>query len=74
MHYDCLIVDDEVELAQMTCECFQMFDVSCTWTADAKACLQLLAQHEIALLLLGRETPRSRSGSRPSGEPDICWR
>lgn len=52
MHYDCLIVDDEVELAQMTCEYFQMFDVSCTWTADAKACLQLLAQHEIDLLLL----------------------
>lgn len=52
MHYDCLIVDDEVELAQMTCEYFQMFDVSCIWAADAASCLQLLTEHEIDLLLL----------------------
>ena len=26
MHYDCLIVDDEIELARMTAEYFEMFD------------------------------------------------
>ena len=26
MHYNCLLVDDEIELAEMTCEYFNMFD------------------------------------------------
>ena len=26
MHYNCLIVDDEKELADATCEYFEMFD------------------------------------------------
>ena len=34
MHYQCLIVDDELELAQMTCEYFQMFDVSCAYVGS----------------------------------------
>lgn len=28
MHFNCLIIDDEVDLAKMTCEYFQMFDKS----------------------------------------------
>ena len=27
-HYNCLIIDDETDLAEMTCEYFQMFGVS----------------------------------------------
>ena len=34
MHYQCLILDDELELAQMTCEYFQMFDVSCSYVGS----------------------------------------
>ena len=28
MHYNCLIIDDEEDLARMTAEYFRMFDVS----------------------------------------------
>lgn len=52
MHYNCLIVDDEIELAQMTCEYFQMFEVSCAYVADAKACEDFLSQHTVDILLL----------------------
>ncbi len=38
MHYNCLIVDDETDLSQMTCEYFQMFDVSCASVENAKEC------------------------------------
>ena len=35
MHYNCLIVDDEIELAQATQEYFSLFDVSCATVATA---------------------------------------
>lgn len=57
MHYDCILVDDEAELAQMTCEYFQMFDVSCTWTRSAEGCLALLKEHTADLLLLDINLP-----------------
>lgn len=34
MHYNCLIVDDEEDLARMTCEYFQLFDISCEQVPD----------------------------------------
>lgn len=52
MHYNCLIVDDEVDLAKMTCEYFEMFDVSCTYTDTAKSCLSFLEEHTVDILLL----------------------
>ena len=52
MHYNCLIVDDEKELAQMTCEYFNLFDVTSIWTDSAKGCEELLAQHTVDILLL----------------------
>ncbi len=52
MHINCLIVDDEIELAQMTCEYFQMFDVSCDYVETAQACLEYLNKNTINLLLL----------------------
>lgn len=57
MHYDCILVDDEAELAQMTCEYFQMFDVSCTWTGSAEGCLALLESHTADLILLDITLP-----------------
>lgn len=52
MHYNCLIVDDEVDLAKMTCEYFEMFDVSCVYMDTAKSCLSFLEEHTVDILLL----------------------
>ena len=52
MHYNCLIVDDEKELAQMTCEYFNLFDVSAVWTDTAKGCEQMMEAHSFDLILL----------------------
>lgn len=52
MHYNCLIVDDEVELSKMTCEYFQMFGVSCAFVESAKECETFLKENTIDILLL----------------------
>lgn len=52
MHYNCLIVDDEIDLTKMTCEYFQMFDVSCGYVEESEACLEFLRKHEVDILLL----------------------
>lgn len=52
MHYNCLIVDDEVDLAKMTCEYFRMFDISCAYVEQARACMEFLERNAVDLLLL----------------------
>lgn len=52
MHYNCLIVDDEKELAQATCEYFTMFQTSCAWVESADECERFLEQNTIDVLLL----------------------
>lgn len=52
MHYNCLIVDDEADLAKMTCEYFELFDVSCAFVTDAAACKEFLGTNQVDLLLL----------------------
>lgn len=52
MHYQCLIVDDELELAQMTCEYFQMFDVSCACVGTIAEYEAFMKENTIDLLLL----------------------
>ena len=52
MHYNCLIVDDEIELAKMTAEYFQMFDISTEYVDSAAACYDFLEKNDIDLLLL----------------------
>lgn len=52
MHYNCLIVDDETELAQITCEYFKMFDVTCTYVENAAQCHRFLKEHEADMLLM----------------------
>lgn len=52
MHVQCLIVDDEVELAQMTCEYFEMFGVSCKYVETAWECLAFLDENTAGLILL----------------------
>ena len=52
MHYNCLIVDDEKELAEMTCEYFNLFDVSCIWTDTIQGCRQMMKENTFDIILL----------------------
>lgn len=52
MDVQCLIVDDEIELAEMTREYFEMFGVSCACCASAQECLDFLKGHTAGLILL----------------------
>lgn len=52
MHYNCLIVDDEEDLAKMTCEYFQLFDVSCAWVGSISDAEEFLLENQLDLLLL----------------------
>lgn len=52
LHKNCLIVDDETELADMTKEYFELFGVTCDAVADGRSCLELLEKGTYDLLLL----------------------
>lgn len=52
MHYKCLIVDDERELADSTAEYFNMFDIPTYSVYDAQSCLDFLKENEVDLILL----------------------
>lgn len=51
-HKNCLIVDDETELADMTKEYFELFGVTCDTVADGIACLKKLEDTDYDLMLL----------------------
>ncbi|MDH6369474.1 DNA-binding response regulator [Paenibacillus sp. VTT E-133280] len=52
MRYDCLIIDDEIELAETTCEYFNLFDVQTAFVTSADACRNFLCEHQVSMLLL----------------------
>ncbi len=52
MHYNCLIVDDEEELAKMTAEYFRMFEVSTEYVCSAAACYKFFEENTADLILL----------------------
>lgn len=52
MHYNCLIVDDEAELAKMTAEYFNMFSVSTAYVESGDACFAFLKENTVDLILL----------------------
>jgi Response regulators consisting of a CheY-like receiver domain and a winged-helix DNA-binding domain len=52
MIYDCLIVDDEIELAKATCEYFEMFEVKTVVAANAAECMEIMKTNQIKLILL----------------------
>lgn len=52
MHYDCLIVDDETELAKMTAEYFEMFDVKTQYVTSAASCYAFLEENTADMILL----------------------
>jgi len=49
---DCLIVDDENELAAATCEYFEMFGVSAAYVTNTADCFSYLEKTKVKLLLL----------------------
>ncbi len=52
MHYSCLIVDDEKELAEATAEYFKMFEVSVHYVTSAEACFAFFEDNTADLVLL----------------------
>lgn len=52
MHYNCLIIDDEEELAKMTAEYFRMFEVSTEYVCSAKDAYVFLEENTADLILL----------------------
>ncbi|MCR4599220.1 MAG: response regulator transcription factor [Acetatifactor sp.] len=52
MHYQCLIVDDEIELAKMTAEYFEMFDIKTQYVDSAEACFAFLEKNNVDVILL----------------------
>ncbi len=52
MILDCLIVDDEVALAESTCEYFNMFDVKSEFVTGAEECERFLEKNQPSLILL----------------------
>ena len=52
MNCDCLIVDDEIELAKATCEYFEMFGVSAEYVTNAKECMCFTENNSVKLILL----------------------
>ena len=52
MHYHCLIVDDETELAKMTAEYFNMFEVSTAYVESGEECFAWLKENTADLILL----------------------
>ncbi|MBQ3918207.1 MAG: response regulator, partial [Oscillospiraceae bacterium] len=52
MHYDCLIVDDEIALSKMTAEYFEMFDVRTQHVDSAASCYAFLKENTADVILL----------------------
>ena len=51
-HYNCLIVYDEIELAKMTCEYFQMFDVTAAYVGHGEAAYEFIQENDVDMILL----------------------
>ena len=52
LHKNCLIVDDEKELADMTKEYFELFGVTCDVVTDGQECFEKLENSKYDLILL----------------------
>ena len=52
MEYKCLIVDDEKELAESTCEYFNLFDLKTCYVLSYPECLEFFRENSAELILL----------------------
>jgi len=52
MNYDCLIIDDEQEVASGTCEYFNLFGVNSHYVLNADDAISFLRENTVSLILL----------------------
>lgn len=52
MNYQCLIIDDDVTIAENTAEYFNIFDVSTAYVTSYEAAISFLDENEVSLMLL----------------------
>jgi len=52
MNYDCLIIDDELDIAAGACEYFNLFEVKSHYVLSAEDALSFLAENTVRLILL----------------------
>lgn len=52
MKYNCLIIDDEISIAETTCDYFNMFDIKSAYVTTYEGAIEFLTQNEVSLLLL----------------------
>lgn len=52
MKFDCLIVDDELEISKTVCEYFNMFDIKSAYSLNYQDGLDFLEKNSVSLLLL----------------------
>ena len=52
MTYKCLVVDDDITIAENTAEYFNMFDISTAFVTSYDEALSFLGEHETSLVLL----------------------
>lgn len=54
MHFQCLIVDDELTIAQTTSEYFNLFELPSAYVTNYDACLKFLENNTVSLILLAK--------------------
>ena len=52
MKYNCLIIDDEISIAETTCDYFNMFDIKSAYAISYEEAIKFLDENDVALLLL----------------------
>lgn len=52
MKFNCLIIDDEISIAETTCDYFNMFDIKTAYATSYEEGLEFLNENEVDLLLL----------------------
>lgn len=52
MKYNCLIIDDEISIAETTCDYFNMFDIKSAYVTTYEECIEFLKQNVVDLILL----------------------
>ena len=52
MNYKCLIVDDDITIAETTAEYFNVFDIQTAYVTSYDAAVEFLDKNEVSLILL----------------------
>ena len=52
MNYKCLIVDDDITIAETTAEYFEMFDIKTAYVTGYDEAIEFLEENEVSLILL----------------------